>query len=667
MVVGARSGAARRAGLPPGRGVAVPDTTPGVMTTLTPAEREHVEPISGDMSDQYVAWFREGFPSVITESGQVDFDQLRSLLGDIQAPQGERYAFSWAGKKNALRTLQTPTVGTLHADQVHSVNFETTDNAFIEGDNLAVLKLLHRSYFSKVKLIYIDPPYNTGNDLIYRDNFTDPLQPYLRFTGQKDQEGTLLTSNPETSGRYHSAWLSMMYPRLFLARQLLSDEGSIFVSIDDHEVYNLRMIMNEIFGEENFLGCVVRATGTTTGQDGHGFGRSFDYILGYSRNPAFDLGGMPLSEKDEARFNQQDSRGKFSLLQLRKTGNQDRREDRPLLYYAVKAPDGSDVFPIGPTGYDSRWRVGPRTYDQWANEDFIVWKQVVRNGEQKWVPYVKYYLEGREKRPSPLWTDIDGNKKATIEVKELLGDKIFSAPKPTALVRRLLEITTEPDAQDIVLDFFAGSGTTGQAVMDQNDVDDGNRVFICVQLPEPTPSDSPARKAGYADIAEIGRERIKRAGDRLAEEPARKMPVGGEATTLDVGFRAFKLAPSSMKPWEGVQQADPESYAQQMAAFEDRLVEGWSPQDVVWEVALSEGFSLTSRAEVVPGVDQNVVFRLTDPTTTQSLMICLDDAIDDTTSALLKLSTDDLFICRDSSLTDEQAANLTMQCRLKTI
>ena len=247
----------------------------------------------------------------------------------------------------------------------------------------------------------------------------------------------------------------MMYPRLFLARNLLADDGVIFISIDDNEVANLKKSCDEIYGEENFLGYIVRATGTTTGQDSRGLGSSFDYCLCYSKSVDFVLGGLPLSEDDKKRFREKDEKGDYSTLQLRKTGNADRREDRPLMYYGVKAPNGALVYPIGPSGYESRWRVGKSTYQKLLKDNMIVWKE---KGKSQYIPYVKYYLEGREKRPSPLWNDIDGNKKASLELKELFGGKkVFDNPKPKALMQRMMQLVTDPDEGEIILDFFAGT------------------------------------------------------------------------------------------------------------------------------------------------------------------------------------------------------------------
>jgi len=635
------------------------------MTTKQP-KGKLVSKTAPNLFTERIEEFKVLFPEVFTE-GKIDFDKLKQALEEETDGKPERYSFTWAGKRDAIRLLQVPSRATLEPAKDESVNFDSTHNVFIEGDNLEIFKILWKSYFGQIKLIYIDPPYNTGADIIYQDNYSDPLGTYLTFSGQKDLDGNLLISNPETSGRYHSTWLSMMYPRLFFARQLLRDDGAIFVSIDDTELANLRLMMNEIFGEENFLGCVVRATGTTTGQDSRRFGSSFDYLVVYSKSTGYEVGGVPLSEEDATRFSEEDEKGRYSSLQLRKTGRADRREDRPAMYYPTEAPDGTKVFPIGPGGYESRWRCGPQTYKRLMMEGLIEWKRVKKDGKEQWVPYVKYYFEGREKRPSPLWIDLDGNKKATIEVKELLGERIFDNPKPIALIKRILQIVTETDTNDITLDFFAGSCTTAHSVLELNREDGGNRQFIMMQLPEPTPEDSTARKAGYNSIAEIGKERIRRVIAEMNKHAEGKMNFNSGESGEDLGFKVFKLAESNYRSWTGVEDKDPEAYAKQMELYLDPLVEGWQEENVIYEVALKEGYSLGCLIEKVDKITENNIWGVTDKDKGQSFYICLDDDIKEDAVKTLELNADYLFICRDKALTDELAANLALQCNLKVI
>lgn len=460
----------------------------------------------------------------------------------------ERYEFTWVGKNASRVEANTTTNKTLRPCIEESKDWDNTENLYIEGDNLEVLKLLQNSYFNKVKMIYIDPPYNTGNDFIYIDDFAQNIDEYEEAKGSFDEEGNRLFKNTDTNGRFHSDWCSMIYPRLILARNLLADDGVIFISIDDNEQENLKKICDEVFGENNFRGCISRATGTTTGQDARKIGSSLDYCLMYSKSGNFILKGIPLDKKDLKRFNLKDEKGIYSILQLRKTGNNDTREDRPNMFYEITAPDKTKVVPIGPSNYLSRWRVSKESYLKLKEENMIVWKE--NNNENnlsidgyfksKWVPYVKYYLEGRTKQISNLFQNIEGNKKGSLILKELFNIKnVFDNPKPIEFINILLSISANKD--DIILDFFSGSATTAHAVMQLNVEDGGKRKFIMVQLPEKTDEKSEAFKAGYKNICEIGKERIRRAGEKIKEE------AGLNGQDLDIGFRVLKLDSSNMK------------------------------------------------------------------------------------------------------------------------
>ncbi len=349
----------------------------------------------------------------------------------------------------------------------------------IEGDNYHALTCLNYTHKCKIDVIYIDPPYNTGSDgFTYKDK---------RFLKEFPDGSPVPKDHPLR----HSYWLSFMSKRLELAKNLLSDKGVIFISIDDNEQANLKLLCDKVFGEENFVGCISRATGTTTGQDANKIGSSLDYCIAYSKSDSFILKGLPLSEKDAKRFKDIDETGNYSVLQLRKTGSGDKREDRPNMFYAVQAPDGSDVYPFGPTNYLSRWRVEKKTFEELNKTGMIVWKENTKSdyGEidgflkSRWIPYVKYYFEGRTKQVSNLFSDIDGNKKGTIELKDIFDNKdCFSNPKPTQFLQILEQISTSPSS--VILDFFAGSGTTLHATMKLNEEDGGNRQCILVQQSE---------------------------------------------------------------------------------------------------------------------------------------------------------------------------------------
>ena len=490
------------------------------------------------------------FPSAVKD-GQVDFQALKEELGQFEEVGPEKYSLTWSGKQNAKKIAQQDISGkTLKYVPEDSKNPDTTENLYIEGDNLEVLKLLRQNYYGAIKMIYIDPPYNTGNDFVYNDYFImDESQSDIE-EGNISELGERYTVNSKSSNKYHAKWLNMMYPRLKVAKDLLTDDGVIFISIDDSEVSNLKKVCDEIFGECNFVGCISRATGTTTGQDANKIGSSIDYCVVYSKSVEFDLMGVPLDEKDMKRFNEIDEKGRYSTLQLRKTGNSDRKEDRPNMFYAVIAPDGSSVYPFGPSEYLSRWRVGKDTFQKLKEENMIVWKKNeslnnIKIGEytqSKWIPYVKYYLEGRTKQVSNLIQDIEGNKKGSLVLKELLEQKgIFDNPKPIQFIEILLQIAMKKD--DIILDFFSGSSTTAHTLLKLNSEDNGKRKFIMVQIPEKTSIKSEAYKAGYKNICEIGKERIRRAGEKIKEENKDKEGI----ENLDIGFKVFRVSDTNIR------------------------------------------------------------------------------------------------------------------------
>lgn len=544
---------------------------------------------SPNFQTELAAQIADLIPEAIAD-GKVDIEKLKELLGSDTADSSERFGLFWPGKKRALRAAQEPTTATLRPDFENSKNWDTTQNVFIEGDNLEVLKILQKHYHAKIKLIYIDPPYNTGKDFVYPDNYKEGLDTYLEWTRQVNEEGKKVSTNSETEGRYHSNWLNMMYPRLKLARNLLTDDGSIFVSISDHEVDNLRKLLNEVFGESNYIGQIAVSKGTTTGQDANDIGSSIDFVLVFGRNKVHYIpNGLPLDEKDVARFNMEDERGRYSVLQFRKTGTNDRREDRPNLYYPLHAPDGSEVFPVGPGGYESCWRTAREQFNKWDAKGMVVWKQ---DGDGAYRPYIKYYLEGRTKQVSNYWDDIEGNKKASLTVKELLGKNVFTNPKPVGLIKKILHIATDLDS--IVLDFFSGSATTAHSVMQLNAEDGGIRRFIQVQLPEPTPEDSEARKAGYTNIAQIARKRIDLAGAKIASGLSAQLLT--RDSSLDVGYRSFALGDTNFSKWRTSSDVDADTLQQRLLELRDSSsADGATPDSLLVEILLKQGYSLTEK------------------------------------------------------------------------
>ena len=611
---------------------------------------EKVEQSTPSVLDERIENLKKLFPEFFTE-GKLDVPKLQELLGETAEDGAERYRFTWADKRGAIQLLQTPTRATLTPCREESVDFNTTNNLFIEGDNSEVLKLLYKPYFGEVKAIYIDPPYNTGGDFVYSDNYKDPLSTYLQLTGQKDEEGNLLTTSTETSGRYHSKWLSMMYPRLFLARQLLKDDGIIFVSIDDHEVYNLRMLMNEIFGEENMLRQIVWQRHAGGGNDSKYFAIDHEYILAYAKNKeSIDKLRLSLNDEQSAEYTGEDewflTLGPYKVktfLRMRPT------DPRPGLQYEIELPDGTKIF--------DEWKWEEPRFLEAKKQNKIDFK---KDKNKKWTVQYKQYLNASKRVPRSLLTKVERNSQGKVQLRRILGEnEVLNNPKPVGLIKHLLEFST--DADSLVVDFFAGSGTTAQSVLELNREDGGNRRFIMVQLPEPTPEGSIAREAGYDTIADIGKERVRRVLANMQEDDK---CVESE----DLGVQVFKLTQSNYRLWNGVEENRPESYADQIKLFSDNpLVEGWTPENVIYEVALKEGYQLDSSIVQVKGVERNSIFQVSSADEKQSFFICLDTEIYQDDIDKLGLTNDDLFVCLDQALDDTQASNLALQCRLKTI
>ena len=585
------------------------------------------------------------FPNCVTErlgkDGKpelaIDFEKLQAeLSNEIIAEGEERYQFTWPDKRAAVRLANTPTTMTLRPCREESVDFDNTQNLYIEGDNLDVLKVLRETYLGKVKMIYIDPPYNTGNDFVYNDDFAQSKDDFEQASGLFDEEGNQtidpMQRNTESNGRFHTDWLNMIYPRLKVARDLLADDGVIYISIDDNEITNLKKICDEIYGESNFIAQICRATGTTTAQGTNSMGKSFDYALMYSKNTSFEVGGVELSEKDTLRYDLQDEKGKYSILQLRRTGGEDRREDRPSMYYGIETPDGNIVYPKGPTGYDSRWRVGEETYKQMLKDNLIYFKKT----DKGYGIYYKFYLEGRTKRPSNLWTDIEGNKKASIDLKALIPEKVFETPKPLEMIKRMIQIgNVEND--DIILDFFSGSSTTAHAIIKCNAEDGGNRKFIMVQIPEKTDESSEAYKAGYKNICEIGKERIRRAGNKIKEE------AGLQAQNLDTGFRVLKLDSSNMEDvYYTPQDFDLQTF------FAENVKADRTSEDLLFQVMLDLGIELSAKIESKQIAGKDVHF--VDDT---YLVACFDSDVNETTIKEIAKLQPIYFVMRDASASND--------------
>lgn len=506
-----------------------------------------------------LAVLKEHFPVCFKEDGSFDIERFREFLSDKVHVTNEGYELKFLGKNYArlLASLDTTTV--IQPDKEHNAKPENaaSENIYISGDNLDGLTHLLKSYSRSVKCIYIDPPYNTGTDgFVYNDNFNFTVEELCEKLSISEEQAQRILDLTKRGSASHSAWLMFMYPRLQLARDLLHDNGAIFISIDDNEQANLKIICDDIFGEENCMGCICRSTGQTTGQDSGGLGSSFDYAFIYGRKPDLDIAGLPLTSHDIKRFNNEDDFGKYAYDQLRKTGSNDRREDRPNMYYAIKDPDGNDLYPTATAGYESCWRVEKKTYDRLVEDDYILWKKTERNGELVWWPYVKYYLEGRSKRPSPLWTDIEGNKKATREVRALFdGVKVFDYIKPLDYIKRIIQIAPNMESNDIIVDFFSGSATTAHAVMAL----ETKYRYIMVQLPAELDETITSQKVAKEFLASIGRKTtLDQIGIERIIRAAKAIKEANPDTTADLGFKHFTLVEPSDNTLDKLEAFTPE-------------------------------------------------------------------------------------------------------------
>jgi len=603
------------------------------------AELESMD-IADDKRRQLAQLFPEAVTETRTEDGKlvqaVDFEKLKGVLGEfseILENQREHYGMTWPGKNECLKIIQQPSVATLKPCREESVNFDETENLFIEGDNLEALKLLQKSYYGKVKMIFIDPPYNTGKQFIYPDRYEGTLDTYLAYTDQVDSQGRKFTANPETEGRYHSKWLLMMYPRLYLAKNLLRDDGFLFVTIDDTEVANLRKLLDEVFGEENFVANVIWQKKYTRANDAKWFSDNHDHVLVYAADKSEHfLNLLPRTNEQEAAYSCPDGhpKGKWKATPLH-------------------AKSGTNTtaytFKNGTT-----WSPPQGTYRRFNDESM----RRLDETDEIWfgpdgraVPSRKSFLCEVKQGVTPVtiwpYDEVGHNHEANNELKELLGDGIFDNPKPTRLIQRMLQLATSPSEHHIVLDFFAGSGTTAHAVAKQNADDGGNRQYICVQLPEPISEQSPASKAGYGHISDIGIARMRVLGEHSGNERSAELALD-QSSTYDTGFRVFKLDRSNFRLWDGSEPGeDPEKIVKQLELHEQHIDPNATQEDILYELLLKAGFPLTTKVEKV-NMDGKEVFSVAEG----ALLICLQDEI---TRELIKAMADAdplQVICLDS-------------------
>lgn len=645
---------------------------------------------SKDIAADKQAKLKALFPEIFTEGDKIDFDKLRLTLGDSVDANDERFGLHWAGKKECFSIIQEPSIGTLKPAKDESVNWDDTENIFIEGDNLEVLKLLQKSYYGKVKMIYIDPPYNTGKEFIYPDKYQENLDTYLAYTGQVDDEGYKFSTNAETEGRFHSNWLNMMYPRLFLARNLLREDGVLFISIDDHEVHNLKKLCDEIFGEENFFGNFIVNTTPNARDYGH-IGKMHEFVLFYGKNHEVTE-TFKLEEKNK-KFKYEDEIGGFNIHPLYNSNEAFTPENRPNLYYPFYLnPDENldgDFYKISLSKSDNSielyppkseknnvqfvWRWGRDKSEVNLNKEIIGYK--TGKGEYRIVQKMRHTSK-------IIRSMISGkpftSRRGTAELEELFGNKIYSFPKPTELIKTFIKAATKND--DIILDFFSGSCSTANAVSSLSK-EEGNRNFIMVQLPEPVDNKD------YSTISDIGKERIRRVfkninleKQNLETELQSKETALAELETLkaktpklfengksneladledaieelktkianiestDLGFKVFKLDKSNFKVWDGSVEND---VPKQIQMAINHLEPDSKEFDILFEILLKAGFELTLPIKELTLADKKV-YSVED----DALLICLENELNEDVIRAIAAKEPARFVCLDTGFKD---------------
>ena len=624
--------------------------------------------------DENIKRIGELFPNCLTErlnaDGKpevaIDFDQLRQELSkDIVEGAEERYQFTWPDKRNAIRLANAPTTDTLRPCREESVDFDNTQNLYIEGDNLQVLKLLRENYLGKVKMIYIDPPYNTGRNLIYKNNFISSYEDYMTNSGETDEIGNLLFVNSDANGRFHTDWLNMIYPRLKVSKDLLAQDGIIVLTIDDCEIETVTMIMNEVFGSENHLATVVIKNNPSGRSTVKGFSINHEYALFYSKSDSATLGRMKHSDEQVSRYKEKDNTGFYEWENFRKNGTDSDRMDRPKQYYPIvlntqsnklKVPDmhwddrnkeycidevisANEIvlLPKSGDGIEKVWKYGiDRTKS--IIDDILVKKQ---NG--RYELYRKKYLNDEGSLPRTWWDkpDYSARDNGTRTLTNIFGPvKLFDFPKAPEAVKDSI-IASNVQGDDIVLDFFSGSATTAHAVMMLNAEDSGRRRFIMVQLPEPSMKDSEAYKAGYKNICEIGKERIRRAGKKIKEDS----PLTTQ--DLDTGFRVLKLDSSNM---QDVYYTPSEFNEHKL--FDDNIKPDRTEEDLLFQTMIELGIELSAKIEK-RSIAGKAVWSVSDG----YLMACFDEEVNETTITEIARQHPYYFVMRDSSLANDQVAD----------
>ncbi|KUO54664.1 MAG: hypothetical protein APF78_03835 [Sphingomonadales bacterium BRH_c3] len=669
-----------------------------------------IDSTTPDQREELIARLMDVAPEVFSD-GAINLDRLAELVGLPVDNGPERYGLTWPGKRAAIAMLQAPSASTLAPDEGESVNFDTAQHVFIEGENLEVLKLLYKSYFGRVKLIYIDPPYNTGNDFIYHDDFADPLTAYLIQTGQMTESGDMTTSAPEKAGRFHSNWLSMMYPRLSMARQMLKEDGVILISINDAEAANLRLLCDDVFGAENFIAQMVWEKGRKNDakllsvgheyvfvyarsllalkeaktiwreekpgakeiwdeyvrlRDAHGDGADSDKVIEAELTQWFSELPKKHPSKKWSRYKRVDANGPWRDRDISWPGGDGPTYDviHPVTKKPCKVPERGWIY-SDPEEMQRQIELGLVEFRQDHTEPPFRKAHIRPIAAELSSEDDSIDEDDNEDQDEVegLATQVRGTyfyKQSQVSVKylrELMGAKVFDNPKDHEELAKLFSYMATNDDDPIIMDFFAGSGSSGEAVIRLVASGMAGARYVGVQLPEAV---NPKERTGKAALAK-GWERIT----QVTRERLRRVLALPDIAASNQGFRAFRLSASNVRRWTGVEDKTPESYLKQMEAFADTLVPGWKADDVIWEVALREGFPLTS--SVAELATPNKCWRVSDAKSGRAFTICLADHIDLTDAKPLGLTKDDLFVCRDTALTDTVAANLALQCRLKVL
>ena len=625
---------------------------------------EQLKMHSMNKADENIKRIGALFPNCVTErinaDGKVeyaiDFDMLRQELSTVVVEGNEeRYQFTWPDKKKSILAANAPISDTLRPCREESVDFDNTQNLYIEGDNLAVLKLLQETYLGKIKMIYIDPPYNTGNDFVYNDDFAEDASEYLGNSGQYTDEGYQLVQNTESNGRFHTDWLNMMYTRMKLAKDLLADDGVVFISLDDHEIDNMKKICNEIFGETNCVAQLVLVNNIAGRSDSKNIATAHEYALIYQKSSEFIANGMPLSAEQLQEYKYEDAGGKYRLQGLRKRGSGALRTDRPNMWYPIYYSEQQNSVSLNPNAFSNPITILPKLSDgtdgrwRWGKDTFEKKKHLIEirtvSGRNEYDAYEKVYLNGEDgerttKMKSFLLESKYTTDTATTEYKSVMEQKTFESPKAVSFIKDLVHVGSDKNA--IVLDFFSGSATTAHAVMQLNAEDGGSRKFIMVQLPEVTDEKSEAFKVGYKTICEIGKERIRRSGQKIKDES------GMMATELDTGFRVLKLDSSNMKD---VFYNPAEYEISMFDMLTDNIKEDRTPEDLLFQVMLDLGVLLSSKIEETT-IGGKRVFSVADG----FLIACFDNDVTEETITAIAKKKPYYFVMRDSSMANDSVA-----------